>query len=58
MNAKLCKWIKERAIKCRFPEEVEKHGEVTRQLFCIACLFGWHLELSELKTEERGDNHG
>jgi len=49
MGAKLCKWVKERAIKCRFPKEVEKYGEVTKQLFCIACLFGWHLELSELR---------
>ena len=46
-NHKYCVWIKKKRIPCRFPKKWAEHQHSL--LFCIACLFGWHLELSELK---------
>jgi len=51
-----CAWVRGHA--CRYPERMEfllqAKGKTSNApslllLTCIACLFGWHLELSELK---------
>jgi len=47
-----CAWVKGHA--CRYPERIEDLERMKAKpehilLACIACLFGWHLELSELK---------
>jgi len=55
-----CAWVKGQA--CRYPrvgnyvnpkEGAEVVGKAEDLLACIACLFGWHLELSELKKHEQ-----
>lgn len=52
-----CEWIKGKQAPCRYPEMMAVEPESSTQqtvisLRCIACLFGWHLELSELKERE------
>jgi len=51
-----CVWVKGQ--KCRYPRigryvEPKEDENLTARaedlLVCVACLFGWHLELSELK---------
>jgi len=51
-SRQFCKWILANPVPCRFPDRkfYESYEEL---LFCICCLFGWHLELSELKEKKK-----
>jgi hypothetical protein len=59
-----CCWVKSVQVDCRFPKIKELSREADYRfrmeglLGCICCLFGWHLELSELKVKRRKSGNG